>query len=172
MGSIKRFFTSNTFISNAMLKFAKNQAKAKLHHQVDLVLFGNYSLYSSMLSSKNNKRYSEKFAKKHACASGSIRWHRYDINRPRPRDRHKYTEYIMYLSMMMIICIKEHLSIIWSSIHENLEWDWVKKKCCLYKKTCIYTDDEQLFVYFYSTKPLERYKWGLWVIKIYCFWSK
>ena len=56
-----------------MLKFAKNQAKAKLHHQVDLVLFGNYSLYSSMLSSKNNKRYSEKFAKKHACASGSIR---------------------------------------------------------------------------------------------------
>ena len=95
-----------------MLQFAKNQAKAKLHHQVDLVLLGNYSLYSSMLSSKNNKSYSEKFAKKHVCASGSIRSHRYDINRPRPGYRHKYTEYIMYLSMMMVICIKEHLSII------------------------------------------------------------
>ena len=34
----------------------------------------------------------------------------YDINRLRPRHGHKYTEYKMYLSIMMFICIKQHLS--------------------------------------------------------------
>ena len=38
------------------------------------------------------------------------RSHRYDINRPRPRHRPLYTKYKMYLNMMMITCIKEHLS--------------------------------------------------------------
>ena len=38
------------------------------------------------------------------------RLHRYDINRPRPRNRHKYTKYKMCLSIMMAICIKQHLS--------------------------------------------------------------
>ena len=40
------------------------------------------------------------------------RSHRYDINRPRPRHRHKYTKYKIYLSMMMVICNKQHLSYI------------------------------------------------------------
>ena len=34
----------------------------------------------------------------------------YDINRPRPRHGHKYTKYKMYLSIMMVICIKQNLS--------------------------------------------------------------
>ena len=38
-----RFFTSNTFIRNARLKLAKNQANAKQHHEAELVLFENYS---------------------------------------------------------------------------------------------------------------------------------
>ena len=46
--------------------------------------------------------------------------HRYDINTPRPRHRHKYTKYKMYLSMIMAICIKQHLSNIGSSIHKGL----------------------------------------------------
>ena len=64
------------------------------------------------------------------------RSYRYDINRPRPRNRHKYTKYKMCLSIMMAICIKQHLSNIWSSIHEQVKqnWGWVEKKCCLYKK--------------------------------------
>ena len=37
---------------------------------------------------------------------------RYDINRPRPRHVHKYTKYEMYLSKIIVICIKQHLSII------------------------------------------------------------
>ena len=46
------------------------------------------------------------------------RSHRYDIN------------------MMLLICIKQHLSNIWSSIHEKFKqhWGWVEKKRCLQKK--------------------------------------
>ena len=47
-----RFFISNTFISNARLKLAENQAKAKQHSEVELWLFENYSYSSSTLSSK------------------------------------------------------------------------------------------------------------------------
>ena len=39
-----------------------------------------------------------------------IRSQRYDINRPRPRDEHKYNKYKIYLSVMMVICVKQHLS--------------------------------------------------------------
>ena len=49
------------------------------------------------------------------------RLHRYDINRPRLRNGHKYSEYKMCLSIMMLICIKQHLSDISSSIHERVK---------------------------------------------------
>ena len=32
------------------------------------------------------------------------------VNSLRPRSRHKYTKYKMCLSMMMLVCIKQHLS--------------------------------------------------------------
>ena len=54
-------FISNTFISNATLKLAKNQANAKQHPE--LLLLVNYSHSSSTLSSKNIRIYSEKLAK-------------------------------------------------------------------------------------------------------------
>ena len=64
------------------------------------------------------------------------RSHRYEINRPRSRHRHKYGKYNNCISMMMYICIKQHLSNIWSSIHEKVKqhWGWVEKKRCLYTK--------------------------------------
>ena len=68
------FFISDTFIGNARLKLAKNQATPKQH-----------------LTLKK-------------------RSHRYDINRPRSRHGHKYSKYKKCLSMMMLICIKQHLS--------------------------------------------------------------
>ena len=37
---------------NTKLKLAKNEAKAKQHPETELLLFENYSLSSSMLSSK------------------------------------------------------------------------------------------------------------------------
>ena len=57
--------------------------------------------------------------------------HRYDINWPRPNHGHKYTKYKMCLSIMMATCIKQHLSNIWSSIHEkvnNTEAELKKKR--------------------------------------------
>ena len=44
---------------------------------------------------------------------------RYDINRPTRRHGYKYTKCKMCLSVIMVICIKPHLSHIWSSIHEK-----------------------------------------------------
>ena len=59
--------------------------------------------------------------------------------RPRPRHGHKYTKYKMCLSMMMGICIRQHLSNIWSSIHEKIKqyWGWVKKKALLVEKCVV-----------------------------------
>ena len=61
------------------------------------------------------------------------RSHRYDINRPRSRHGHKYSTYKNYLITIMLICIKQQLSNIWSSIHEKVKqhWGWVGKKHCL-----------------------------------------
>ena len=61
---------------------------------------------------------------------------RHDINRFRPRNRHKYTKWNMCLSMMMLIRIQQHLSNTWSSNHKKVKqhWGWVKKKHCLTKK--------------------------------------
>ena len=50
--TINTFFINNTFISNSRLKLVKNQAKAKQHPEAKLVLFENYSLFSSKLSYK------------------------------------------------------------------------------------------------------------------------
>ena len=53
-------FISNTFTSNARLKFAKRQANAKQHPEAELLPFENYSHSLFTLSSKNNGTYSEK----------------------------------------------------------------------------------------------------------------
>ena len=59
-----RYMLSCFFISNTRLKLAKNKLKAKQQ----LILFENYSISSSMLSSKTNIRYSKKRIKnKGAC---------------------------------------------------------------------------------------------------------
>ena len=37
---------------------------------------------------------------------------------------------------MMVICIKQHLGNIWSSIHEKIKqrWGWVEKTLCLFQQ--------------------------------------
>ena len=45
------------------MKLAKNQAKAEQHPEAELLPFENYSLSSTTLSSKNNRRYSKKCTK-------------------------------------------------------------------------------------------------------------
>ena len=51
----------------------------------------------------------------------------------RSRPGHKYNKYETRLSMIMITCIKKHLSNISSSIHEKAKQHcgWVEKNCCL-----------------------------------------
>ena len=62
--------------------------------------------------------------------------HRCDINRPRSRHGHKYSKYKKCLTMMMLICIKQHLSNIWSSIEEKLRNTEAElKKSLLIKKS-------------------------------------
>ena len=46
-----------------MLKLAKNQAESTQYPEAELLLLENYSLSSSILSSKNNRRYSKKCTK-------------------------------------------------------------------------------------------------------------
>ena len=67
------------------------------------------------------------------------RSHRYDINRPRSWHGYKYIKYERCLCMMMLICINQHLSNIWSSPHKKIKqhWGWAEEKRCLYKKRVI-----------------------------------
>ena len=54
--------------------------------------------------------------------------------------------------MMMLICVKQHLSNAWSSIHDKVKqhWDWILKKALLIKQCVIWhcaykgTDDTQM----------------------------
>ena len=64
---------------------------------------------------------------------------KYDINRPKARHGHKYTKDKMCISLMMVIYIKQHVSNIWSSIHEkvkNTEAE-LKKACNPVSLWCI-----------------------------------
>ena len=62
----------------------------------------------------------------------------YNINWSRPRHGHKYTEYKMCFSIMIFMCIKLHLSNIWSSVHEKLcNTKAELKKSVAYKKKLV-----------------------------------
>ena len=66
------FFISNTY-KQRQAEISKNQAKAKQHPQAKLLLFENYLLSSSTLSSKHDRRYSKKYTKnKYVCLSEDI----------------------------------------------------------------------------------------------------
>ena len=52
----------------------------------------------------------------------------YNINRLRPRNGHKYSKHKTCFNMMMLLCIKHHLSNIWSNTEGEL------KKALLIKK--------------------------------------
>ena len=74
------------------------------------------------------------------------RSHRYKINRPRSRHGHKYTKNKIFLSIMMVIFIKRHLSNIRSSIHEKLSNTEAElKKRGAYKKSVYTNCDNQIY---------------------------
>ena len=51
---------------------------------------------------------------------------KYDINWLRLRHGPKYTKYKLYPSIMLVLCIKQQLRIIWSSIHEKVKQHWCR----------------------------------------------
>ena len=126
MDTNTRFFISSTFISNARMKLAKNQANAKQHSGAELLLIENYSHSLSTLLSKNNRVYSKNKQKNNCVCIHKIIWliimkmkmkmknrsNRYDINRLRSRMNTNILNIlnIKCLSMMMLICIKQHRS--------------------------------------------------------------
>ena len=106
----------------------KNQTNAKQNPEVELLLFENYSHSSFTLTSKTIGHILKNKQKKVVYVHKIIqliltkmkmkiksRSHRNDINRPRAR--HKHSKYERSLSMMMLICIKQHLSNIWDLIY-------------------------------------------------------
>ena len=58
------FFYKQQFYKKRQAEIGKNQAKAKQHPEAELLLIENYSLFSSTLLSKNNRRHSKKCTKK------------------------------------------------------------------------------------------------------------
>ena len=74
--------------------------------------------------------------------------HRYDINRHKSRHGYKYSENKKCVSMMILTCIRQHLSNIWSSIHEKNEKNHKKKKK---KKNVAYKQKACIIIgYFFS----------------------
>ena len=73
---------------------------------------------------------------------------RYDINRPKPRHGSKYTKYKMCLSIMMVICIKQHLSNMknLSNTEAELEKSVAYKKNVYFRFFSIFT----LIFHFYT----------------------
>ena len=131
------------------MKLAKNQANAKQYPETE-VIWQSFTFVIHVIS-KNNRIYFKKSKVKLVFIYEITRLlvmkmkikinnrsHTYDINRPRSRDGHKHSKYKKCLNMKMLICIRQHLSNIWSSIHEKVKQHrgWVEKKRCLYKKAC------------------------------------
>ena len=134
------FFISNTFISNARRKLVKN--KQMLSNTLRLnscylkiihIVYSRYHLQITwhILKNKQKNECVWKWGKKGKDIS-----HRYDINRPRSWHGHKYSKCMRCLSMILLICIKQYLSNVWSSFHQKVQqhWGWVEKKHCLLKK--------------------------------------
>ena len=138
-------FTSNTFISNNRLKLAKNQANAKQHPvALSKIIHILHSRYHSKII-----RHILKNKQKNTCLciheimlliitkmKTKMRnsSHRQDINSSRSRHWQKYRKHEKCLSTIKLACIKQHLSIIWSSIYEKVKQfklSWVEKRRCL-----------------------------------------
>ena len=115
LGNIFRIFMKYQ-VEFSLNTFFYKQHFFKQHPEAELLLFANYSHYSSTLLSKNNSTYlKNKQKNKCVCIYEIIRLiimkmkmkmknrsNRYDINSPRPGHEHKYSKYKKCLSMMML----------------------------------------------------------------------
>ena len=83
--------------------------------------------------------------------------YRYDINRVRSRHGHKYRKYKIFLSMKMLICVRQHLRTFKVQFMKTLISTGVdlKKpmliKKCFYCISCNFTCKAGLEAYLYTT---------------------
>ena len=70
----KLSYISNFFICNSRLKLAENIARAKQQPEAELMLFENYTLSSSTLSSQNNKAYFKRREKSMCLCFKENKW--------------------------------------------------------------------------------------------------
>ena len=125
------------------MKLTKSQVNAKEHPEAEFLL-QNYKIihilnWGYLPKIIRNVLKSKKKSKMKVRMKN--RSNRYDIDTPRSRYGHKYNTYKKCLTiMMMLICIKQHLSNIWSSIYEKLTNTKaeLKKKSCLQKKQRVF----------------------------------
>ena len=144
------FLISNTSISNARLKLAKNQANSnnalrlnfsylKLIH----ILYQRYhpKVIGHLLKNKRKNKCDcihkiTRLIIMKMMLKMKNRWHRFDIYRSRSRNNHKYSKRKTSLTVMMLPCIKQHLSNIQSSIQKKIEQHWgLIEKSVACKKT-------------------------------------
>ena len=122
----RKLFFENThfFISNARQKKQGNAKQQILHTHY------HPKIMEHILKNKRKNKcvYSWDYEDENEKRS-----HWYDINRPRSRHGHKYSEYKKCLNMAMLMCVKQHRINTWPSIHKKVKqhWGWVEKKRCL-----------------------------------------
>ena len=141
----KLFFAENKCFDVLLFMYCWSFVKEKVKQRLSIpwgwiFASSNYSHSSSTLLSKNN---GISLKNKCFCNHEIIWWiimkmnmkmknrsHRYNINRPVSRHGHKYIKYKKRLSMMMLTCVRQRLSNIWSSVHEKVKqhWGWVEEK--------------------------------------------
>ena len=131
-------FISNTFISKVRLKFAKSKQMLSITLKLDfcylkIIHIINIPYHPKIIGHILKNKQNNKCVCIHEIIRLIImkikikmknRSHRHEINRPRPRHGHRYSKYRKCNSMMILICIKQHISNIWSSIHESVKQLW------------------------------------------------
>ena len=127
------FLISNSFISNARLKLAKIKQMLSnilrlnnFYLKIIRILHPRYhpKIIGHVLWNKQTNKwvYIHEIIRliiMNMKMKMTKRSHRCDINRPRSIYGHKYSKCKNSLIMMILTCSKQHLSNIWSSIHEK-----------------------------------------------------
>ena len=116
--SIHAFFISNTFISNARLKLAKNQANAKLHPEAEFysylkiihILYPRYhpKVIGHILKNKlKNKRVFIHDITRLIIMKMKMKM-KNKSHRPRSRHEHKYSKYKKCLGIIMLYVLSSN----------------------------------------------------------------
>ena len=123
------------FISNTRVKLAKTEANAKQHSEDVIWKFFTFSTHVirqkyNFFILKSNQKNKCVCVQEMTCIIIMKRMkngpRRYHISKPRWRHRHIYSEFKKCLSMVILICIKQHLMLNWWKGWSTLRLSWKK----------------------------------------------